>query len=84
MSQPAWVKGRLQTEPYLSRLFYNIVLKRSSTYMTVVMIVATTVGIGYDYGTDAVWNMVNKGKLWKDIKDACALGTEARTACCSA
>ena len=44
MPQPAWVKGRLQTEPFLSRLFYGLIIKRSSTYMTAVMIVATTVG----------------------------------------
>lgn len=78
MPQPAWVKGRLQTEPYLSRLFYGVILKRSSTYMTAVMVVATTIGIGYDYAMDGVWNSVNKGKLWKDIKDSCALASEAR------
>ena len=44
MPQPAWVKGRLGSEPYLSRLFYGLILKRSSTYMTAVMITATTVG----------------------------------------
>ena len=44
MPQPAWVKGRLAPEPYLSRLFYGLIIKRSSTYMTAVMIVATTVG----------------------------------------
>ena len=43
-SPPAWVQGRLQQEPFASRFFYNVVLKRSSTYMTAVMIVATTVG----------------------------------------
>ena len=26
-------------------------------------------GIGYDYAMNGVWNMMNKGKLWKDIKD---------------
>ena len=108
MSMPAWIKGRLGTEPMISRMFYDLILKRSSTYMTAIMITATTVGartmpaeplcpekkiegacggarsidslfhacrvfiagIGYDYAMDGVWNVVNKGKLWKDIKDS--------------
>ena len=49
---------------------YNLILKRSSTYMTAVMVVATTVGIGYDYAMNAVWDSYNRGKQWKDIKDA--------------
>ena len=44
MPQPAWVTGRLQTEPFISRFFYGLVIKRSSTYMTFVMVVATGVG----------------------------------------
>ena len=68
-AQPAWVKGRLQPEPYWSRFFYGLVLKRSSTYMTAVISVAMFVGIGYDYAMEGVWASVNKGKLWKDIKD---------------
>ena len=44
MPQPAWVKGRLASEPFISRLWYNLVVKRSSTYMTAVMVVATSVG----------------------------------------
>lgn len=61
MAQPAWVKGRLGSEPFLSRLFYGLIVKRSSTYMTFVMVTATGVGIGYDYFMDGIWNMVNKG-----------------------
>ena len=69
MPQPSWVTGRLQPEPAASKFFYNLVLKRSSTYMTAVMIVATTVGIGFDYGMNFIWDSHNRGKLWKDIKD---------------
>ena len=61
MVQPAWVKGRLGSEPFLSRMFYGLIVKRSSTYMTFVMVTATTVGIGYDYIMDGIWNKVNKG-----------------------
>ena len=69
MPQPSWVTGRLQAEPASSKFFYNLILKRSSTYMTAVMIVATTVGIGYDYAINAIWDNWNRGKLWKDIKN---------------
>jgi len=68
MPQPAWVAGRLQKESAVSRFFYNTILKRSSTYMTAVMIMATATGIGYDYAMNAIWDFKNKGKLWKDIK----------------
>lgn len=44
MPQPAWIQGRLGTEGPLGRFFYNTVLKRSSTYMTGVMVTATVVG----------------------------------------
>lgn len=44
MPQPAWVTGRLAPEPALSRFVYNTIFKRSSTYMTAVMIVATATG----------------------------------------
>lgn len=44
MPQPAWVAGRLQKESAVSRFFYNTILKRSSTYMTAVMIMATATG----------------------------------------
>jgi len=69
MPAPAWVTGRLAAEPALSRFVYNTIFKRSSTYMTAVMIVATATGIGYDYTMNAMWDWKNKGKLWKDIKD---------------
>jgi hypothetical protein len=36
MSQPSWVAGRLQPEPAYSRFLYNLIFKRSSTYMTAV------------------------------------------------
>ena len=44
MAQPSWITGRLSGESAGSRLLYNTILKRSSTYMTGVMVFATTVG----------------------------------------
>ena len=61
MPSPSWVQGRLAAEPAWSRFLYNTILKRSSTYMTAVMITATTVGIGYDYMIVGFWNSHNKG-----------------------
>ena len=61
MPQPSWVTGRLAAEPLWSRVLYGTILKRSSTYMTAVMITATFVGIGYDYAMDSVWNTMNRG-----------------------
>lgn len=37
--------------------------------MLTVMVTATTSGIIYDYAMNAIWDGVNKGKLWKDLKD---------------
>lgn len=69
MPQASWITGRLSGESAASRFLYNTVLKRSSTYMTGVMVVATTVGIGYDMFMNSLWCSWNKGKLWKDIKN---------------
>ena len=69
MPQPEWVAGRLKPEPFLSRFIYGTFLKRSSSYMTTVMGVALVAGIGYEYIMNGIWNVNNKGKLWKDIKN---------------
>jgi len=69
MPQPAWVKTRLAPEPAASRYFYELFMKRSSSYMTTTMFVALFVGVGFDYAMNAYWESCNKGKLWHHIKD---------------
>ena len=70
MAVPAWVQSRVKPESPFSRFVYNTFFKRSSTYMTSVMVFATAAGIGYDYAMNAIWDWNNKGKQYKDIKDS--------------
>ena len=79
MPSPSWVQGRLAAEPAWSRFLYNTILKRSSTYMTAVMIVATTVGIGYDYAIVGFWNSHNKGVRTRSTLDLQAAWQPAAT-----
>eukprot|EP00310_Coccolithus_braarudii_P020225 CAMPEP_0183351520 /NCGR_PEP_ID=MMETSP0164_2-20130417/25468_1 /TAXON_ID=221442 /ORGANISM="Coccolithus pelagicus ssp braarudi, Strain PLY182g" /LENGTH=76 /DNA_ID=CAMNT_0025523721 /DNA_START=32 /DNA_END=265 /DNA_ORIENTATION=- len=69
MPIPTWIAGRLQPEPAASRMLYNTLFKHSSTYMATMMVTATVAGLGYDAIMNKLWNMNNKGKLWKDVKD---------------
>lgn len=60
MSSP-WLAARLKPQSAVSNAVYDVFFKRSSTYMATVMVVATTVGIGYDYAMNAIWDKLNKG-----------------------
>lgn len=47
---------------------YNGVFKRTSTFALAVIVGAFFVERATDAAADAIFESVNKGKLWKDIK----------------
>ncbi|KZV69180.1 ubiquinol-cytochrome C reductase, partial [Peniophora sp. CONT] len=49
--------------------FYNTVVKRNSFYVTSIFVTAFAFNIGFDVGVSRVWDNVNAGKQWKDIRD---------------
>ncbi|KAL6427475.1 hypothetical protein ACFW04_008769 [Cataglyphis niger] len=48
---------------------YNVVLRRTSTFTVVVLASAFIFERGFDLAADKIFDTINKGKLWKHIKD---------------
>ncbi|NP_001161451.1 cytochrome b-c1 complex subunit 9 [Nasonia vitripennis] len=52
----------------LGTTFYNIFLKRSSTFMVTIIGSAFFFERTFDIAADQIFRSINKGKLWDDIK----------------
>ncbi|XP_032678781.1 cytochrome b-c1 complex subunit 9-like [Odontomachus brunneus] len=52
-----------------STTLYNIFLKRTSTFTLTVLTAAFVFERTFDLASDKIFDTVNKGKLWKHIKD---------------
>ncbi|ORX63178.1 ubiquinol-cytochrome C reductase [Hesseltinella vesiculosa] len=52
----------------LTRTIYNTIFKRNSVFVTTVFAGALAFEVVYDSTTDKIWDNLNKGKQWKDIK----------------
>ncbi|CAO3650528.1 unnamed protein product [Cunninghamella blakesleeana] len=53
----------------ISRTIYNTIFKRNSVFVTSVFVSAIAFEVVYDSASDKIWDNLNKGKQWKDIKD---------------
>ncbi|KAL0483337.1 ubiquinol-cytochrome c reductase subunit 9 [Acrasis kona] len=53
---------------HIKTVFYNLVMKRSSTYFAFMIGGAIAMTEGISYTVDLYWNNVNKGKQFKDIE----------------
>ncbi|KAI8391597.1 cytochrome b-c1 complex subunit 9 [Radiomyces spectabilis] len=52
----------------ISRTIYNTIFKRNSVFITSIFAGAIAFNMGFDTVTDKVWDNMNQGKQWKDIK----------------
>ncbi|XP_008324080.1 cytochrome b-c1 complex subunit 9 [Cynoglossus semilaevis] len=52
----------------LVRSFYNVFFRRTSTFAISVMVGAVLFERIFDQGGDALYEYMNRGKLWKQIK----------------
>ncbi|KYM94474.1 PREDICTED: cytochrome b-c1 complex subunit 9 [Cyphomyrmex costatus] len=52
----------------LAGTLYNLVLKRTSTFTVAVLACAFMFERGFDMASDKIFDSINKGKQWKDIK----------------
>ncbi|XP_042309190.1 cytochrome b-c1 complex subunit 9 [Sceloporus undulatus] len=52
----------------LGRQVYNLLFRRTSTFALTIVVGALVFERGFDQGADALFEHLNKGKLWKDIK----------------
>ncbi|KAI9025064.1 ubiquinol-cytochrome c reductase core subunit 9 QCR9 [Phycomyces blakesleeanus] len=53
----------------LTRTIYNTIFKKNSVFVTSIFVGAIGFEMAFDTVSDKVWDNVNKGKQWKDIKD---------------
>ncbi|EGI70415.1 PREDICTED: cytochrome b-c1 complex subunit 9-like [Acromyrmex echinatior] len=51
-----------------SSTLYNLVLRRTSTFTVVVLASAFIFERGFDMASEKIFDTINKGKQWKDIK----------------
>ncbi|OAL01361.1 ubiquinol-cytochrome c reductase complex 7.3 kda protein-like protein [Phaeosphaeriaceae sp. SRC1lsM3a] len=47
---------------------YNAVLRSNTTMLFTVFGAAFGMQLAYDTGSEKIWNSINKGRQWKDIK----------------
>ncbi|KYN11613.1 PREDICTED: cytochrome b-c1 complex subunit 9-like [Trachymyrmex cornetzi] len=51
-----------------SSTVYNLVLRRTSTFTVAVLVSAFVFERGFDMVSEKIFDTVNRGKQWKDIK----------------
>ncbi|TPX58602.1 hypothetical protein PhCBS80983_g03036 [Powellomyces hirtus] len=52
----------------IARTTYNLFFRRSSSYMVGIFASAFAFEIAFDGAADRLWDSVNKGRQWKDIR----------------
>ncbi|KAI9017840.1 cytochrome b-c1 complex subunit 9 [Gaertneriomyces semiglobifer] len=53
----------------LARTTYNVFFKKSSNFVAGIFAAAFAFEIAFDSVTDRVWDSLNRGRQWKDIRD---------------
>jgi len=51
-----------------SRPIYNFLVRRNWVFVGVVFASAFAFEIGFDRTSDKIWDSINKGRQWKDIR----------------
>ncbi|KAJ1532633.1 hypothetical protein HK096_006335 [Nowakowskiella sp. JEL0078] len=53
----------------VSTIVYNTVFRRTSTFFGAVVLSAFAFEIGFNAGIERLWDSLNKGRQWKDIRE---------------
>ncbi|KAL5120872.1 qcr9 subunit 9 of the ubiquinol cytochrome-c reductase complex [Pleosporales sp. CAS-2024a] len=56
---------------------YNALIRSNSTMLLTVFGAAFGMQLAFDTGSDKMWNSINKGRQWKDIKQKYMEAAEA-------
>ncbi|AXA50744.1 ubiquinol-cytochrome c reductase subunit 9 [Malassezia restricta] len=56
--------------------FYNLFVRRNSIFVGTIFAGAFGFGIAFDTLTEKWWDMNNKGRQWKDIRDKILASSE--------
>ncbi|CAG8510492.1 2407_t:CDS:2 [Ambispora leptoticha] len=67
------ISGRNSTLNRFSRIAYQGIFRRNSVFLVGIFATAFTFELVFDTVADKVWDNLNKGKQWKDIKDRYSL-----------
>ncbi|KAH7064804.1 cytochrome b-c1 complex subunit 9 [Macrophomina phaseolina] len=52
----------------LASSFYNTLIKRNTVFLATVFVSAFGAQLAFDTTSDKIWDSINKGRQWKDIK----------------
>ncbi|KAI9228995.1 MAG: cytochrome b-c1 complex subunit 9 [Piptocephalis tieghemiana] len=52
----------------LSNLFYNTLVRRNSVFVTGIFASAFAFEMAFDQGMDKLWNYINRGRQWPEVK----------------
>ncbi|KAK5666206.1 Cytochrome b-c1 complex subunit 9 [Batrachochytrium dendrobatidis] len=52
----------------MQKLIYNTFFKKSSSFMATIFATAFIYELSFDGLSDRMWDSVNKGRQWKDIR----------------
>ncbi|KAF8427449.1 cytochrome b-c1 complex subunit 9 [Tirmania nivea] len=52
----------------LAQSFYNIFIKRNYVFVGTIFASAFAFEVIFDKTTDKIWDHINKGRQWKDIR----------------
>ena len=55
--------------PRANNFLYTIFMKRNSAFVATIFAGAFVAEIGFDGVSDGLWNRINQGKQWADIRD---------------
>ncbi|KAI9102682.1 cytochrome b-c1 complex subunit 9 [Phlyctochytrium arcticum] len=53
----------------LAKQTYNVFFRRSSSYVLGIFASAFVFEMAFDSVSDRIWDSVNRGRQWKDIRD---------------
>nr|CAD7414609.1 unnamed protein product [Timema poppensis] len=53
----------------ISSIVYNALFKRTSTFAATIIVGAFFFERSFELGSNYIYDSINKGKLWKHIKD---------------
>ncbi|ORY89952.1 cytochrome b-c1 complex subunit 9 [Syncephalastrum racemosum] len=53
----------------VARTVYNTIFKKNSVFITSIFAGAIGFEMAFDTASNKIWDDLNKGKQWKDIKD---------------
>ncbi|KAF2005875.1 ubiquinol-cytochrome C reductase [Amniculicola lignicola CBS 123094] len=52
----------------LASSIYNALFRRNTVMLGTVFASAFAMQLGFDTGSEKIWNSINQGRQWKDIK----------------